>query len=165
MPFTPFHFGPALLIKCMARRRFSFRTFAATQVAIDIETLFWLLRGEWPVHRLAHTFLGSAIVGLVVAVTMFAIIRPIIQRLWGHDHVLAAEVRASPAFAGGLVGGLSHPLLDGIMHADIMPFRPFTFDNPLLHVLDVGLLHVACFASGVLGMVLLIASQVWKRAG
>ena len=165
MPFTPFHFGPALLIKSAARRRFSFWTFVASQVAIDLETLYWLGRGEWPVHRIVHTFLGSALVGTLVALATVAIIGPLLRRRFGEDHALATEVRLRPAFAGGLIGGLSHPFLDGIMHADIMPFRPLTSRNPLFHVLDVGLLHVGCFATGVLGLILMIAFEVWKRVG
>src|SRR5262245_64133494 len=135
MPFTPFHLGPALLIKAAARRRFSFWTFAATQVAIDLETLYWLGRREWPVHRVVHTFLGSAVVGAAVAVMTVFVVGPLLRRFFGDDHLLATEVRTGAAMAGGLIGGLSHPLLDGIMHRDIMPFRPLTAGNPLLHVI------------------------------
>lgn len=162
MPFTPFHFGPGLLIKGAARGRFSFWTFVASQVAIDLETLYWLRRDEWPVHRLVHTFIGSALVGTAVALITVVFVGPVLRRLFGDEHLLATEVRAGPAFAGGLIGGLSHPLLDGIMHADIMPFRPLSSGNPLLHVLDVRYLHIACLAAGVLGLILVIVPKLWR---
>jgi hypothetical protein len=161
MPFTPFHFGPALLIKGVARRRFSFWAFVVTQVVIDVETLYWLRRGVWPVHRALHTFVGSACAGMAVAVATFAVAGPLLKRLFGKDHLLAAEVRAGPALAGGLIGGLSHPLLDGIMHPDIMPLRPFTAWNPLFHVIDVGHLHAACLIAGVLGAV--VIAGFWRK--
>jgi hypothetical protein len=163
MPFTTFHFGPALLLKGAVPRRFSLLAFVASQVAIDFETLYWLRRGEWPVHRWVHTFLGSALVGAAVALITVAVVGPVLRRLFSEDHGLAAEVRAGPAVAGGLIGGLSHPLLDGIMHGDIMPFRPFSSRNPLLHTLDVRYLHILCLGAGVLGILLMIVPRVWKR--
>lgn len=51
MPFTPFHFGPGATVKAMAGQHFSFTVFAFTQVAIDLEPLYFMLRDE---DRLIH---------------------------------------------------------------------------------------------------------------
>ena len=56
MPFTPLHFGPGLLLKAAAPRHVSFTAFVASQVLIDLESLYNILRGAWPVHRELHTF-------------------------------------------------------------------------------------------------------------
>jgi len=159
MPITPFHFGPGLLIKGVARRRFSFWTFVASQAVIDLETIYWLIRGEWPVHRVLHTILGGVLAGTLVALTMVAAVGPLLRRRFGAHHLLASEVEFRPAMTGGVIGGLSHPLLDGIMHADIMPFRPFSSHNPLFHVVDVGYLHLGCVAAGVLGLIVIIVHR------
>src|SRR5690349_3393859 len=56
MPATPFHFGPGLLIKAVAPRQFSVTAYSVAQVVIDIESGYYLLKGDDPVHRQAHTF-------------------------------------------------------------------------------------------------------------
>jgi hypothetical protein len=37
VPLTPFHLGPALTVKAAARRDVSLRTFALTQIVIDLD--------------------------------------------------------------------------------------------------------------------------------
>ncbi len=68
MPFTPFHLGPGLLIKAAAPTRFSFAAYTATQVAIDLESGYFLFSGQTPVHRTAHTFLVGGAVRVVIGV-------------------------------------------------------------------------------------------------
>jgi hypothetical protein len=167
MPFTPFHFGPALLLKSGAPRKFSLSAFVASQVVIDLETLYWLSRDEWPVHRLLHTFLLGTIAGTAVGVAMNLVAQPLTRRIRKvvENEVLSAEVRLGPATAGGLLGGLSHSLLDGLMHGDIQPFRPFAGGNPLLRHVDVWHLHLACAAAGVLGLVLLAGRWLRQARG
>src|SRR2546428_11606204 len=63
MPVTPFHFGPGLLGKAVVNRYFSFTSFAITQVVIDVETAYYLVRNEWPLHRAFHTMLVGTAVG------------------------------------------------------------------------------------------------------
>jgi hypothetical protein len=171
MPFTPFHLGPALLVKSAAPRHFSFSAFAISQVAIDCETLYWRSRHQWHVHRVLHTFVGGAIVGTVLAVAFSLLVWPSFLRIRrlvnnnannahnAHNDRLAAEARLGPAIAGGLLGGLSHSLLDGIVHWDIRPFGPFSMENPFLGLLDERLLYVLCTAMGALGVTLLLRGQ------
>jgi hypothetical protein len=165
VPFTPFHFGPGLLIKSCAPRRFSMLAFVAAQVIIDVESLYWLLRDEWPVHRLLHTFIGGAIVGAVVTVVLNRIGRTDAGRRLGERYRLVGEAGALPVAVGGLVGGLSHSLLDGIMHADIQPFRPISGANPLLGWISVFDLHLACVVMGLAGIVILAVRSRLRRAG
>lgn len=160
MPFTPFHFGPGLLAKSLAPRWFSFTAFVLTQVVIDVETLVFLIRREWPVHRAAHTFLFGSVIGLAVGIIVFAAARALGRRTAGVAPVLGAEIGLLGALVGGLVGGASHALLDGFMHADILPLRPFGDANPLRGVVAVGALHAACVVCGIVAVPLL-----WLRRG
>jgi len=152
MPFTPFHFGPGLLIKGIAPRRFSFTAYAATQVVIDIESGYYLFTGEYPVHRVLHTFTAGVVVGAMVG----GVVTLIGRRLPGADGETGRrELGTLPTMVGGVIGGLMHSLLDGVMHEDILPWRPFLDSNPLYHLIDVATLHVACVAAGIAGIALL----------
>jgi len=74
-------------------------------------------------------------------------------------------VARRPVLVGGLLGGVTHPLLDGLMHADIKPFLPFSTANPLLGLVPVGSLLWFCVATGILaGMVMLCRRSLWRVA-
>jgi hypothetical protein len=169
MPVTPFHFGPGLLIKSLIPGRFSFAAFIATQVVIDVETIYWILRDAWPVHRVLHTLPGGALAGALVACATAPLLPPLARWLAkrlpsiagvvrARPHHLAAESRMGAALLGGLIGGVSHALLDGVMHLDIQPFRPLTTSNPLLNAVSLPALHLACTAAGALGLLLIALS-------
>lgn len=171
MPFTPFHFGPGLFGKSLAPQWFSMATFASVQVVIDVETLYHIVQGHAVLHRELHTFVGATITGLAVAALILAA-TGVMRRLeagrrlvsWMGRSGLDGEIRPAGIVLGGLVGGATHPLFDGLMHRDIRPFRPFADANPLLGLVDVGDLHVACLAAGVLGAaVIAIRLLVMKR--
>lgn len=162
MPFTPFHFGPGLLLKSLAPRHFSWVTFAAAQVVIDFETLYYLTRNEYPVHRMLHTFLGATLAGAATAGVVIgghALLRraapQLTDRLGRQPRWLRSEASRLGIVAGGILGGVSHPLLDGLMHADIRPFLPWTPANPLLGLINANSLYNACIVAGVLGLILL----------
>lgn len=160
MPATPFHLGPGLLIKAAAPRQFSMAAYSLAQVVIDVEAGYYLLRGEYPVHRQAHTFLLGGLIGLLCGL--------IVSRVGGwwarpRDAVpeaLAAEFRMPVAVLSGIFGGIFHSVLDGIMHQDIRPFRPFTDANPLYEVVSIRVLYLFCTITGLVGAALLLA---WER--
>ena len=160
MPFTPFHFGPGLALKGVAAPLFSWSAFVAAQVLIDCETLYYLVRQEYPVHRFFHSFLGATAAGLVVAVLGLAIVRVsavafprLIAPLAGPASRARGEVSSLGLLVGGLAGGLSHPFLDGIMHPDVRPFMPWSDHNPFLGLVGVAQLHLACIAAALFGAV------------
>jgi membrane-bound metal-dependent hydrolase YbcI (DUF457 family) len=70
------------------------------------------------------------------------------------------EISILGVLLGGLVGGLSHPLLDGVMHPDVRPFMPWSDYNPFLGLIGLPPLHLACIASAVLGAA---GVALWKR--
>jgi len=166
LPVTPFHFGPGLALKGVAAPVFSWSAFAAAQVVIDCETIYYMVRGEYPVHRFLHSFLGGGMAGLVAAILFLGVVH---ASLIGFPRLIVpltatatarGEISFLGAFLGGLTGGLSHPLLDGIMHPDVRPFMPWTDYNPFLGLIGLAPLHLACIASAIFGG---IGLALWKR--
>jgi membrane-bound metal-dependent hydrolase YbcI (DUF457 family) len=153
MPFTPFHFGPGLALKGVAAPMFSWSAFAAAQVLIDCETLYYLVRQEYPVHRFFHSFLGATAAGLAAAILCLGIVRASAGVLLERVGTARGECSSVGILAGGLLGGLSHPFLDGIMHPDVRPFMPWSDANPFLGLMGLTQLHLACIAAAFVGAV------------
>lgn len=153
MPVTPYHVGPGVLLKAVAPRAVSLTAFIGANVAIDVESVVNLLTGRFPVHATLHTFGAALGVGLLVGGLVAWTGRRVRRR--------SPEWATGPAFLGGALGGLSHPLLDGIMHGDIRPFLPLTADNPLYRVVGLDVLHGACVVASVVGAGVL----AWRRWG
>lgn len=51
MPFTPLHMGPGLAVKALLGRRFSLTVFGFSQIAMDIEPLARMIRGDTLLHE------------------------------------------------------------------------------------------------------------------
>jgi len=156
VPFTPFHFGPGLLLKGAGPRHVSLTAFIATQVVVDLESLYFILRGEYPVHRWVHTVWVAGAVGLAVGAAVGAR-----ARRWttAAAPALRDDLGMGAALVGGLLGGVSHPLLDGLMHRDVRALRPFAEITWVLEPGGVAALHLGCTIAGVLGAFLLVARR------
>jgi len=160
MPATPFHFGPGLLVKAAAPRQFSMAAYSLSQIVIDIESGYYLLQQATPVHRQAHTFALGGLIGLLCGLIVSKVGAWIARPRDVIPEALAAEYRLPIAVMSGIFGGIFHSVLDGIMHADIRPFRPFTDANPLYELVSVQILYLFCIVTGVVGAALLLA---WER--
>ena len=164
MPFTPFHFGPGAALHSAAPRKISFLSFCAANVLIDFESLYYLRRGDYPVHRFFHTFVGATI-AIAATVALFLLAKKCLAKtrfpnlFWWKDLVWL------PVITGAVLGGYSHILLDGIMHRDIHPLAPFSDANPFLEIIFVGRLHELCLASGLLGIAVIVLCQLYGKAG
>jgi len=161
MPFTPFHFGPGLLAKAVAPTRVSLTAFAVTQVFIDVETLYHLVRRDRPVHGQLHSFIGASSVGLAGAGAVL-VSRPILNRFVPANATsgVAAERSVQAAVVGGLLGGVSHTVLDAIMHPDVSPLWPFAPGNGLFRLVSAEILEIGCVLAAVIGL-----SLLWLRRG
>lgn len=160
MPATPFHFGPGLLIKAAAPRQFSMAAYSLSQVVIDIESGYYMLHHATPVHREAHTFALGGLIGLLCGLIVSRVGAWVARPRDVVPEAFAAEYRLPIAVLSGIFGGMFHSVLDGIMHADIRPFRPFTAANPLYGLVSVEILYLFCILTGVVGAALLLA---WGR--
>ena len=170
MPFTPFHMGPGLAAKAVTGRHLSLMVFGFSQVAIDIEPLVRIIRGDGVLHGFTHTYLGAT----AIACASVVIGRPVCQfflNYWTPDprSALLSWLRGPKliswpaAIAGAFVGVYSHVLLDSIMHSDMQPLAPLSKANALLHTMSVDGLHMFCLLNGALGAVILLTVFLVRR--
>ena len=143
--------------------RFSLTVFCYSQGLTDLESLYFLVHQEYPVHRFFHTFLGATFGAVLCAVSGKFVCQVVLRigeraapQLFRALVGTSARIRWSAAFVSAFVGTYSHVLLDGIMHPDVQPFAPFTNSNPFYHLIDVGLLHMLCVLAAVVGFACLI---------
>lgn len=161
MPLTPFHLGPAFAVKAGARRHFSLRIFALSQIVIDLESARGAFLHTYPLHGPLHSLLGATVAGLLAAVfgryifnALNSLLRTLLRQVEGMPVWLIEEVVPIPwtaAIIGGMVGGISHVLLDAIVHPDVSPFWPFSSSNPFLIDGSFFLMHYACAFLGIVG--------------
>ncbi len=151
MPITPFHLGPALIVKAACPRWFSLGVFAIVQAALDVEPTWNIVAGRYPVHGGLHTLPGAILLSAAVIVPARAVVARFFPVSW------------TAAVAGALVGGSSHVLLDAVIHPDVVPFAPWLAGNALFVAGSFVWMHVGCAAAGLLGGVAWYARR--GRAG
>ena len=127
MPFTPFHFGPGLLVKSLAGKRFWLTSFVAANVLIDFEVLYLIYRGQRPLHQFLHTYLGGSVAGIVAGLGVFAVVWFVGPRfapdLYKRLFCKSDRLReAAASIVAGLIGGVSHVFLDSLIHHDVRKF-------------------------------------------
>lgn len=171
MPFTPFHMGPGLAVKALCGRYFSLMVFGFSQVAIDIEPLVRIFRGDAVLHGFTHTYLGATL----IALASLLVGRPVCQFLLDYwmpvlDSTFlswlggAKIISWRAAIAGAFVGAYSHVFLDSIMHSDMHPLAPFSETNELLRIISVGALHLVCIFSAIFSALLMLAILFVRRS-
>lgn len=115
MPFTFFHYGPALFVGLVFLRYANLPTLIIATTIVDIEPLLVLvLKLDAPHHGLSHTFLGGAIIAAALAVIMSRLI---------------PKEKKSKIWTASVIGIFLHVLVDAPMYDDITPFYPFDM-NP-----------------------------------
>jgi membrane-bound metal-dependent hydrolase YbcI (DUF457 family) len=148
MPFTPFHFGPGAAIHAVAPRHISFLAFCAANVLIDVEPLYFMVTGQYPLHRFFHTYIGASLMA-AATVALFLLMRWIASRLWLPNLFGWQQLKVLPVALGAFLGTYSHILLDSVMHRDITPLAPFSDANPLFRVVPLDVLHWSCVLLGL----------------
>jgi len=136
--------------------------FCAANVLTDLESLYFLVTGQFPLHRFLHTYVGATVT-LCVTVAGFAATCSVSRRvhlpnLFGWKRLAYRQV----AVGAGL-GSYSHIVLDSVMHSDIRPLAPFGESNSLLAAISISSLHLGCVLAGGLGLVLLALRRGFRR--
>jgi membrane-bound metal-dependent hydrolase YbcI (DUF457 family) len=151
MPFTPFHFGVGVAAKAALPARFSLVLFVGLQVVTDLESLYNLVYRRYPVHRFLHTFVGATLLAFVTSALIWGVLQ------WRSLDTVRGAQPSWPLVASLLGTSLfatwSHVVLDAIMHRDVRPFWPLSDANPLLSLVGVGVLHLACLVLGFFGVI------------
>jgi membrane-bound metal-dependent hydrolase YbcI (DUF457 family) len=151
MPITPFHFGPGAAIHALAPKKVSFLAFCVANVVIDVETLYFMLTHQYPLHRFFHTYIGASLIPLVT-LALFISARWFATVAWLPNLFKWKELGLPPVAIGATVGAFSHVLLDSLMHSDITPFAPLTDANPLLQAVSLSTLHGACLGASAIAL-------------
>jgi len=165
MPFTPFHFGPGLLLGLLLLSFIDFPTFLVANVIVDVEPFLVLTFDlDYPLHGFFHSFLGGTLVAFLLAIIM--------NRIRGFFSPLLSffklEQRSSfrNILLASVTGVYLHIYLDSRMYLDIQPLYPLEanpfFVNTALPGLQEYMLCVWCFigAAIVYGIRLFI---LWRR--
>jgi len=158
VPITPFHFGPGVLFHAAAPHRVSFIAFIAANCITDVESIYNVLNGNFPVHRFLHTFVGAA-VSAALAIALFLSMRWLARSNPLPNLFEWQQLTPGPVIVGALLGSYSHVVLDGIMHADMRPFAPWSDANPFLHAVSLGALHWGCIIALIAGVLLWLKTR------
>lgn len=161
MPITPFHFGPGALIKAVTPTWFCWSAFALANALIDVEPVtLYFLSGE-PAHPWLHTPPGALAVAALTATLGRRPCEWILHRwnCWlsqAQRRWLGVDPMIMPvqAWAGALIGALSHLALDALMHADVRPLWPLLADNPWQGAVSLNALHLGCAAAAVAALLI-----------
>jgi len=151
VPITPFHFGPGALVTMVSRGFVSFLAFCASNVLIDVESLYHMLTRAPRIHTFLHTYVGATLAAALV-VAAFYLVRWLTRNLQPSPGTSWRQLSVGALIAGALLGAWSHVLLDSIMHADMTPLAPFSDENALHGAISLRALHLSCVIAGAIGL-------------
>jgi membrane-bound metal-dependent hydrolase YbcI (DUF457 family) len=153
LPFTPYHFGPALCLGIPLRKYIHLPTLILANVVLDIEPMLVLFFGlDYPLHGYLHTLVAALGVGIGLGFVMFLLekpLNPVYTRLLLEPKV---ELNKSQFIVAGILGTMLHVLFDAPLYWEIKPFYPLTL-NPLYGLLTLSEVYFLCFWMVVLGII------------
>lgn len=153
MPFTSFHFGPALGWGLPVRKYMHAPTFILANVVLDVEPFLVLHYGlNYPLHGYLHTFVLAFIVGLLLGYAMFVLerlLRPIYKLFLLES---GDNMNLKSFMLAGALGTMLHVLLDSPLYSDIRPLYPLTI-NPLYNPALSIEVYSLCVWMGIIGII------------
>lgn len=157
MSITPFHFESGFLLSELTARNVSFLLFIIIQVIIDVESVFNIVMGNYPVHHYAHSFAGNIILTIVLSAIFH------VAKTWLKSFRFFGGLNLRIVIITTLIGSLSHTFFDSIMHSDAQPFSPITAINPFLGINSLPFLHDVCVYSALIGFVIFSFRKLRSR--
>jgi membrane-bound metal-dependent hydrolase YbcI (DUF457 family) len=151
VPFTPYHFGPALLIGMLLFPYIDFATVVVASVILDLEPLVVIIFGlPMPLHSFFHTYLGATIVSIILSVGIYPCRKSLnkIVSLFG----LTQESSFRHIIPACIIGTYFHVLLDSFLYAEMNPFFPL-LGNPFLGILSEGFVYTLCLVFAFIGFI------------
>ena len=149
MPFTPFHWGPALFLGLLLFPILDVPSFLIASVAVDIEPFYLMFQDSPYLHGFFHSYLGASIIGVLVALIVYAL-RNVL-----HGILVAFRLPQGSSFKkvllASLFGVYFHVFLDSFLYIDIRPFYPLEI-NPLYGVIQPRIIYQFCGISFLLGL-------------
>ncbi len=158
MPFTPYHFGPALLLGMLFFPHMDLAAIMLSSVIIDVEPMYVIYaRAALPLHGPLHTYLGATFMAVVSA----GLVRPFRRPLSRITSRFGFQQQSSFARMVGtsLIGTYSHIFLDSFLYPEMNPFLPLP-GNPFLGLLSAGVIYGFCILSFIIGGCLLFSRSL-----
>ena len=156
VPFTPFHFGPALLFGLAFFSTFDLLTLLIASVIPDVEPFCILLFDlSGPSHGFFHSYVGSSILAVLVAVIVY-LLRNVLTKI-----MLKFQVSQKSSFKKILftsfAGAYSHVFLDSLLYHHMNPLYPLR-GNAFVGIMPTYIAYMAaygfCSISFILGIIL-----------
>ncbi|MHA2295737.1 MAG: hypothetical protein ACXAEU_11775 [Candidatus Hodarchaeales archaeon] len=157
MPFTPFHFGIGLFLFAI----FPFLDPLALLVGViipDIEGIasLFIFRGlGLPLHGPLHSFLAAIPLGLVVGCISYFFINNIMIVTFPNFKI---SLKAS--LMSGLLGTLSHIILDAPLYSEMNPLLPLT-GNVFYRIFPTTIPYLICIIGFLAGILILMIRVTW----
>lgn len=156
MPFTPFHWGPALVLGLV----FSFLDLPAllvSSVVLDVEAFTVMFLGfPGPLHGFFHSFFGGSLVAVLVAGVLWVGRKQVeyIMKSTGLEYEFSFKKAVLASFLGVYI----HILLDSFLYTDIQPFWPLDW-NPFPGLFSSFQVYGFCSICFLLGLVLYLGRE------
>ncbi|MFX0208719.1 MAG: hypothetical protein ACFFDT_22245, partial [Candidatus Hodarchaeota archaeon] len=141
MPFTPFHFGIALLLFSVMPFLDPLALFVGSVVP-DIEgitAIFIFPDSGLPLHGPLHSFFGAVVLGILTGVVSYFVLTKIgISETL--NNILSINITLKKSILSAFLGTFSHTILDAPLYNDMDPFLPLIgnptdyTDNPLYSI-------------------------------
>jgi len=149
MPFTPYHFGPGLLLGVVLFSFLDFSTVMVACVILDIEPLAVIIFNlPYAVHGFFHTYLGATIAACALSLVIYPFRKHLnmLVSIFG----LQQESSFRHIFPASIVGTYSHVLLDSLLYPEMNPFYPL-IGNPFIGFFQFAFVYNACVFLGFFG--------------
>jgi hypothetical protein len=113
-----------------------------------------------------HSLLGGSAVGIGTGALCWIAAKPWLPKIArlkegrtsAQRQAIEGELSFAGLIAGGFIGGASHSIIDGAMHADVYPLWPFSKAQPWLGYINGEAVMAICVAAGIAACVIL-----WSR--
>jgi membrane-bound metal-dependent hydrolase YbcI (DUF457 family) len=158
VPFTPFHFGPSLLIGLIFFPLIYLSAILLGSMIVDLEPLSFLLLGLPVLHLFFHTFLGATISALILAFFVY-LLRGFLGEIMTAFQLPQVTSPLNITVAT-LLGVYSHILLDAFLYSEMQPFWPL-LGNPFLGLVSSSTVYLFCILCFIVAIPIYIF-QIWR---
>jgi membrane-bound metal-dependent hydrolase YbcI (DUF457 family) len=159
IPFTPFHWGLALLIQAIVITLDPLGLFVGS-VVTDLEGIYSLIFPDSgvPLHGFMHSLAGAFLLGILVGIGSF-FTHKLIQRIdFKFDNptpFTLPRYSLKMCLLSSFIGTFSHVLLDAFLYEDLQLCYILPVDNPFLNLISWEIVYFLCVVCFIIGAVIL----------
>jgi membrane-bound metal-dependent hydrolase YbcI (DUF457 family) len=153
LPFTPFHFGPALFLGLLLSTAFDLPTFLIANVLPDVEpfTVVYFNVQGYPLHGFFHSYIGATILAVILALCMY-LLRGFVGKIMKVFRLQQSSSFKKIVFTS-FMGAYFHVFLDSFLYSEMTPFYPLP-GNVFSAYGSYTIIYGFCGITALLGIVL-----------